>query len=101
MNASSEPAIRTPLSILYEDFQATSALLRLATIYEMHNLRAEVIQKLTQTWPASLPQWEIREKNAVNEEGLYTPRPTLPHPMYVFWVFQHFILYDVLNLYLI
>ena len=74
---------RFPINLVDQDFVVTSALLKLATIYEADNLRAEIIKQLGQSWPTSLPQWELREKSAVNKDGVYAPRPKLPHPMYV------------------
>lgn len=72
-----------PVTMVGQDFPVTHALLKLATAYEVDNLREEIIHRLGQSWPATLSQWEVREKSAVNEEGVYAPRPKLPHPMYV------------------
>ncbi|KAH8083801.1 hypothetical protein BXZ70DRAFT_900556 [Cristinia sonorae] len=66
-----------------QEFRATSAILRLATAYEVNNLRSEIIRRLSQGWPATLAQWEVREKSVVNKDGVYAPRPKLPHPIVV------------------
>ena len=79
----SDRRISFPVAMVGEDFAVTSALLKLATAYEIESLRTEIIRRLSQSWPAKLDQWEIREKSAVNEEGVYAPCPKLPHPMYV------------------
>ncbi|THH30930.1 hypothetical protein EUX98_g3251 [Antrodiella citrinella] len=72
-----------PVTMVGQDFPVTHALLKLATAYEVDNLREEIIHRLGQSWPTTLGQWEVREKSAVNEEGVYAPRPKLPHPILV------------------
>lgn len=81
LSSLSQRCFSFPVDMVNQDFCVTSALLKLATAYEVDNLRAEIIQRFTQCWPKSLSQWEIREKSAVNEDGVYAPRPKLPHPM--------------------
>ncbi|KAH9949635.1 hypothetical protein B0H21DRAFT_727749 [Amylocystis lapponica] len=65
------------------DFQAVAALLRMSTTYCVEGLRREVIRVLAVSWPATLLQWELREKKATNSDGVYSPRPTLPHPILI------------------
>ncbi|KAI0686373.1 hypothetical protein BC835DRAFT_1380071 [Cytidiella melzeri] len=63
-------------------FPIASALLRLATIYEAATVRSEIIGLFQATWTMSLPQWEIREKNATDTDGVYSPRDSMAHPIY-------------------
>lgn len=69
-----------PVSLDGTDFQATSALLRLSTVYEVEGLRAEVLRRLYLSWPRILPQWEARERHVTDADGVYAPRPSIPHP---------------------
>lgn len=64
-----------------EQFPVVSAVLRLATAYEAVALRTEILRKLKACWPASLAHWETRERSAIDEAGVYSPRPTIVHPM--------------------
>ncbi|KAI0695551.1 hypothetical protein BC835DRAFT_1273210 [Cytidiella melzeri] len=64
-------------------FPIASALLRLATIYEAATVRSEIIGLFQATWTMSLPQWEIREKNATDTDGVYSPRDSMAHPIAV------------------
>ncbi|KIL62543.1 hypothetical protein M378DRAFT_128722 [Amanita muscaria Koide BX008] len=65
------------------DFPNVSAVLRLATKYQVKRLRQDVLNGLSQVWPRTLPQWEIREANATNASGVYEPRKVLPHPILI------------------
>ncbi|KAK7692666.1 hypothetical protein QCA50_004299 [Cerrena zonata] len=69
-----------PVSLDGNDFQATSALLRLSTQYEVNALREEVLRRLSLSWPSNLVQWESRERRVTDANGVYAPRPTIPHP---------------------
>ncbi|KAI0081861.1 hypothetical protein K474DRAFT_1586594 [Panus rudis PR-1116 ss-1] len=69
-----------PVSLDGNDFQITYALLTLSTRYDITTLRAEVLRRLGMSWPRTLAQWEAREKKATNADGVYVPRPSLPHP---------------------
>ncbi|OBZ68175.1 Meiotic recombination protein SPO11 [Grifola frondosa] len=64
-------------------FAVVSALLRLSTKYGVDTLRKEALHGLALSWPSTLLLWELREKNATNSDGLYAPRPALPHPILV------------------
>ena len=65
------------------DFAATSAILRLATKYEVGILREVALRNLSLSWPTTLIMWEAREKAATTLDGVYAPRPVLPHPLCV------------------
>jgi hypothetical protein len=65
------------------DFANVSAVLRLATKYEVNRLRQDVLRGLSVAWPRFLAQWDIREANATSTNGVYEPRKFLPHPMSV------------------
>lgn len=71
---------RFPVSLDGTDFQATSALLRLSTEYEINSLREEILRRLGLSWPRTLVQWESRERRATDASGVYAPRPSIPHP---------------------
>ncbi|PSS37870.1 hypothetical protein PHLCEN_2v338 [Hermanssonia centrifuga] len=64
-------------------FPVTSALLRLSTLYKVESIRADVLQRLLLSWPLNLSQWEAREKSVTNVDGVYAPRPVLPHPIVI------------------
>lgn len=64
------------------DFDVVSAILRLATTFEVKHLRLDILRGLSVAWPKTLSQWEIRETKSTNSMGAYDPRKTLPHPMY-------------------
>ncbi|KAL6310486.1 hypothetical protein BKA93DRAFT_19223 [Sparassis latifolia] len=63
------------------DFLVVSALLRMSTKYAIEDLRKEVLRTLLMSWPTTLPLWELREKAVTNADGMYAPRPNLPHPI--------------------
>lgn len=66
-----------------KQFSSACALLRLSTKYGVQSLRKEIIAQLSLAWPTTLNQWESREKAATDLSGTYSPRSTLPHPVYV------------------
>ncbi|KAI0342033.1 hypothetical protein BDW22DRAFT_228337 [Trametopsis cervina] len=66
-----------------QEFSSTSVLLRLATTYDIFSIRTEMLRLLQCAWPTTLAQWEIREKNATNDDGLYSPRDTMAHPILI------------------
>ncbi|OCH93111.1 hypothetical protein OBBRIDRAFT_372191 [Obba rivulosa] len=66
-----------------KDFEVISALLRISTKYGVEELRKEAIRVLSRSWPTTLPLWEIREKSVTSADGLYNPRPSLPHPLLI------------------
>lgn len=47
----------------------------------METLRADVLRRLALAWPQNLVQWEAREKSVTDADGVYAPRPFLPHPV--------------------
>ncbi len=65
------------------NFPVASAILRLSTKYEIAGLRDTAVRTLSLSWPTTLDLWELREKAVTSAEGMYAPRPLLPHPMYV------------------
>ena len=67
-----------------EDFVVISAVLRLATNYGVETLRETVLRTLSLSWPSTLQLWEVREKAVTTIDGVYVPRPGLPHPLSVF-----------------
>ncbi|KAM5533314.1 hypothetical protein V8D89_012988 [Ganoderma adspersum] len=66
-----------------EDFAVISAVLRLATNYGVETLRETALRTLSLSWPSTLQLWEVREKAATTIDGVYVPRPGLPHPLMV------------------
>ncbi|KAF8629430.1 hypothetical protein AX15_003477 [Amanita polypyramis BW_CC] len=60
-----------------------SAVLRLATKYQVKRLRQDILQGLSVAWPRSLLQWETREANATSPTDVYEPRKFLPHPILI------------------
>ena len=62
-------------------FPVASVLLRLATLYEATTIRREVIRALQTCWPCTLTAWEMREKDATDADGVYSPRVSMAHPM--------------------
>ncbi|KAF9650623.1 hypothetical protein BDM02DRAFT_3092823 [Thelephora ganbajun] len=64
------------------DFCRISAILRLATKYSEHWLRDHVIAGLSHTWPATLAQWDERERR-VNPTNPGVVPFNLPHPIQV------------------
>lgn len=66
-----------------EDFAVISAVLRLATNYGVETLRETALRTLSLSWPSTLQLWEVREKAVTTIDGVYVPRPGLPHPLLV------------------
>ena len=64
-----------------KSFSVVSAILKLATVYEAATIRNEIMLSLQHSWPTTLPQWELREKNATDMDGVYAPRSFMAHPM--------------------
>ncbi|KAI0633407.1 hypothetical protein C8Q77DRAFT_1157616 [Trametes polyzona] len=65
------------------NFPVASAILRLATKYEVMGLRETAVRNLSLSWPATLELWELREKAVTTAEGMYSPRPVLAHPIMI------------------
>ncbi|RPD63923.1 hypothetical protein L227DRAFT_496363 [Lentinus tigrinus ALCF2SS1-6] len=66
-----------------EAFAVTSAILRLATKYAVDALREVTLRNLSLSWPTTLHMWEARERAATSPDGVYAPRPALPHPLLI------------------
>ncbi|KAI0702942.1 hypothetical protein C8T65DRAFT_578972 [Cerioporus squamosus] len=66
-----------------EAFAVTAAILRLATKYAVDALRDVIMRNLSLSWPTTLQMWEARERAATSADGVYAPRPVLPHPLLV------------------
>ncbi len=66
-----------------EDFAVISAVLRLATKYGVETLRETAFRTMSISWPSTLQLWEVREKAVATIDGVYVPRPGLPHPLSV------------------
>ncbi|KAI0655962.1 hypothetical protein C8Q70DRAFT_1057159 [Cubamyces menziesii] len=66
-----------------KSFPVVSAILRLSTKYEVKHLRETSLEKLLRSWPAKLEDWDKREQAATSADGVYSPRSTLPYPLYV------------------
>ncbi|KAH7888792.1 hypothetical protein F5I97DRAFT_1855572 [Phlebopus sp. FC_14] len=64
-------------------FLTVASLLRVLTKYKVHRLRNDILHVLSTSWPTTLTQWESRECNLTNSEGVYCPHPALPHPIEV------------------
>lgn len=65
------------------DFGVVAAILKLSTNFQVKHLRLDILRGLSSFWPKTLAQWEIREAKVTSISGIYEPRKTLPHPMYV------------------
>ncbi|KAH9942297.1 uncharacterized protein BXZ73DRAFT_41159 [Epithele typhae] len=70
-----------PHNNIADEFTVTAAILRLATKYEVEVLRENAMRCLSLSWPTTLQLWECREKAATTVDGVYAPRPILPHPI--------------------
>ncbi|KAF8070000.1 hypothetical protein FPV67DRAFT_1560971 [Lyophyllum atratum] len=67
-----------------DDFGMVSAILQLATTYEVKHLRMDLLRGLSHAWPNNLAQWELREaKSTCSMTGVYEPRKSIPHPILV------------------
>ncbi|KAG2148312.1 hypothetical protein BD769DRAFT_1411466 [Suillus cothurnatus] len=64
-----------------EGFPTLSGLLRMLTKYKVHHLRNDILRGLSNYWPTTLTQWDTREASVTGQDGTYTPRDSLPHPI--------------------
>ncbi|KAJ7218100.1 hypothetical protein GGX14DRAFT_517591 [Mycena pura] len=65
-----------------QNFPMVSALLRLATKYQVNRLRGSLLRQMQRVqWPVRLAQWELREAEATNLNGHYDARLHYPHPI--------------------
>jgi hypothetical protein len=64
-------------------FATVASLLRVLTTYKVRRIRHDILDVLTASWPTTLAQWESRECSVTSPNGVYSPRPSLPHPMFV------------------
>jgi hypothetical protein len=51
------------------------------TKYKVHHLQNDILRGLSNYWPTTLTQWDAREASVTRQDGTYTPRDSLPHPM--------------------
>lgn len=63
------------------DWQTIEAVLRLSTKYFVERLHHRCISRITVDWPMSLENWDVRERDAIDSEGKYSPRLLSPHPV--------------------
>jgi len=63
------------------DFPAIAAVLRLSTKYFIAHLRQRCLTRLEIDWPSTLHGWDIRERDATDHFGRYTPRDSCAHPV--------------------
>jgi hypothetical protein len=63
------------------DFPAIAAVLRLSTKYIIENLRQRCLTRLEIDWPSTLIGWDLREREATDHFGRYTPRDCCAHPI--------------------
>ncbi|KAF9071658.1 hypothetical protein BDP27DRAFT_1262261 [Rhodocollybia butyracea] len=66
-----------------ESFPTVSALIRLATKYQVNRLRKELLRRLSIAWPSSLASWDAREDAMLNSNNIYEPRKFTPHPILI------------------
>ncbi|KIJ18848.1 hypothetical protein PAXINDRAFT_70392 [Paxillus involutus ATCC 200175] len=64
-------------------FATVASLLRVLTTYKVRRIRHDILDVLTASWPTTLAQWESRECSVTSPNGVYSPRPSLPHPIEV------------------
>lgn len=64
-------------------FPVVASLLRVLTIYKVLRIRHDILRVLSFSWPTTLSQWESREHSVTTPDGVYSPRPSLPHPVSV------------------
>ncbi|KIJ67683.1 hypothetical protein HYDPIDRAFT_173491 [Hydnomerulius pinastri MD-312] len=64
-------------------FETVAGLLRVLTTYKVQHIRNDILRVLSTSWPTILTQWESRECSVTSLEGVYSPRPTFPHPIEV------------------
>lgn len=51
------------------------------TKYKVHHLQNDILRGLSNYWPTTLTQWDAREASVTGQDGSYTPRDSLPHPI--------------------
>ncbi|KAG0703237.1 hypothetical protein DFH29DRAFT_917797 [Suillus ampliporus] len=51
------------------------------TKYKVHHLQTGVLRALSTSWPTTLIKWDAREASVTGQDGTYTPRESLPHPI--------------------
>lgn len=86
LHASPACTLTSPSSFLTYDgpgFAIVSSLLRVLATYKVHRIRSDILRVLSTSWPTKLPQWESRECSVTTSDGIYSPRPSLPHPVSV------------------
>ncbi|KAF5393199.1 hypothetical protein D9757_000531 [Collybiopsis confluens] len=66
-----------------DSFVAVSALIRLATKYQVYRLRKELLRGLSLVWPSSLASWDAREGAMMRPDNVYEPRAFAPHPILI------------------
>ncbi|KAF9227465.1 DNA topoisomerase IV, alpha subunit [Gyrodon lividus] len=66
-----------------QGFATVASLLRVLTTYKVHYIRHDILRVLSASWPTTLAQWESRECSVTSPDGVYSPHPSLPHPMFV------------------
>ncbi|KAG8213809.1 hypothetical protein J3R82DRAFT_10522 [Butyriboletus roseoflavus] len=64
-------------------FAIVASLLRVLTTYKVHRIRHDILRVLSTSWPTSLTQWDSRECSLTTPDGIYSPCPSLPHPVEV------------------
>ena len=64
-------------------FAVVASLLRVLTTYGVHRIRHDILRVLSTSWPTNLALWESRECSVTSPDGIYSPRPSLPHPVSV------------------
>jgi len=57
-------------------------VLRLSTKYFIEHLRQRCLTRLEIDWPSTLTGWDVREREATDNFGRYTPRDSCAHPIF-------------------
>ena len=86
LHSSPARTLTFPSSFLTYDepgFGIIASLLRVLTTYKIHRIRHDILRVLSNSWPTSLSHWESRECSVTSPDGVYSPRPSLPHPVSV------------------
>ncbi|KAI0085843.1 hypothetical protein BDY19DRAFT_996503 [Irpex rosettiformis] len=78
------------------NFSVIAAVLRLSTKYLIEHLRERCLSHLNSDWPSTLEEWDMREKQAVDVNGQYSPRDACPHPIVVIQLAKELDLYHLL-----
>ncbi|KZS99877.1 uncharacterized protein LAESUDRAFT_667425 [Laetiporus sulphureus 93-53] len=65
------------------NFAALAGVLRLSTKYLIEHLRLRCLARLHAEWPSTLLDWDVRERQATDAAGRYTPRDHFTHPILV------------------